>query len=53
MRPQTVEAWWTHPLVSYRGRPPCDLHEWELDELLQKLEDGKRIMRPQERPKDT
>lgn len=39
-RPETYETWWNQPVIRYGRRRPCELDEWELEELVRKLEDA-------------
>lgn len=36
----SLDTWWNTPVVRYDGRRPYEMREWELEELVSKLEDG-------------
>jgi hypothetical protein len=42
-RPETIDVWWTKPVARCGGRRPCEMPDWELAELLDKIEQGREL----------
>lgn len=44
-RPGAIETWWTKPVLAFNEHRPCEMPEWEVAELLDKIEEGREISR--------